>query len=342
MASGLRIDRDSLRSLTGRYLGFTDTSSNWSTGQSAIIDESVNSGLRQFYWPPLTPVSPQGYEWSFLNSVAVLPTVNGTKDYLMPDDIYGIDGDITYDEDTGYARIRMVGEVQIRRLRARFGESSGVPYFGALRSVAIHGESWKSGSDGVIGADPKDLTAASVADWTNLSADVYTAVIVITGGTGTIVNGTYAVDTLTAAKATLKESTLGTASDTCSWDLRRLAGVSTQKFELMVYPTPDAVYNLNYRYRLLPDALFTYATFPLGALPHAETIYESCLAIAEQRFDDSASTIHQQRFMERLQASIVTDMRQSRADYFGRMGDTQPVRILSPRVFTARYEGQPV
>ena len=62
------------------------------------------------------------------------------------------------------------------------------------------------------------LDSASVSDWTTLGLDTYNYVVVITSGTGTVVNGTYEIDTVEAGNLTLASS-VGTG--TCSFKIER-------------------------------------------------------------------------------------------------------------------------
>lgn len=81
-----------------------------------------------------------------------------------------------------------------------------------------------------------------------------------------------------------------------------------QRFQLYVWPIADADYSLSFTYYIHPDALTGNSPYAYGGMAHAETILESCLAIAEQRLDD-ASAIHSAKFQERLAASIAVDRR---------------------------------
>jgi hypothetical protein len=81
-----------------------------------------------------------------------------------------------------------------------------------------------------------------------------------------------------------------------------------QRAEFYIWPKADADYTLTFDYYILPDALTTGAPYAYGSAVHAETILESCLAVAEARLDD-AQTNHAERFRERLAASIVHDRR---------------------------------
>lgn len=78
--------------------------------------------------------------------------------------------------------------------------------------------------------------------------------------------------------------------------------------ELYFWPTTDQSYTIRFQYYILPDYLTGNSPYAYGGAAHAETILESCLAIAEQRLDDS-STVHSAKFMERLTASVSVDRR---------------------------------
>lgn len=92
-----------------------------------------------------------------------------------------------------------------------------------------------------------------------------------------------------------------------------------QRFELMLWPTSDAIYTITFQFNLLPDALTGIRPWPLGGMAHAETILESCLAVAESRLDDTQG-VHKAAFMERMAASITADRRMKPA-FLGYNGD---------------------
>ena len=96
-------------------------------------------------------------------------------------------------------------------------------------------------------------------------------------------------------------------------------GTSGQRFEAIFYPTPDAAYTLTYHYVALLLKLSASYPYPFGGMAHAETILESCLAIAEERMDD-AKAVHAQKWIERLVASVNSDRRRA-PEFMGYNGD---------------------
>ncbi len=111
---------------------------------------------------------------------------------------------------------------------------------------------------------------------------------------------------------------------------------SQQGFELILYPKPDAIYTLHFRYAINPEQLSTTNTYPLGGAQHSETLLESCLAVAEERHDDE-QRVHAARFMERLAASVSLD-RSTGPLNFGYNGDG-PGQAPFDEAFYVSYNG---
>jgi hypothetical protein len=93
-----------------------------------------------------------------------------------------------------------------------------------------------------------------------------------------------------------------------------------QRWEVYVYPEADTNYILRFRYSLHPSALTERNPWAYGGPAHAETIIESCLAVAEQREDD-AMGVHTAKFKERLAASVAAD-RKYKPKTLGYNGDS--------------------
>lgn len=92
----------------------------------------------------------------------------------------------------------------------------------------------------------------------------------------------------------------------CQTPLKGTKANQGQRFQLLVFPTADAAYTLQVRYYLNPDYLTVNSPYAYGGPQHASTIMESCLAIAEQRLNDTFGP-HSVKFKERLLASIAMD-----------------------------------
>lgn len=90
--------------------------------------------------------------------------------------------------------------------------------------------------------------------------------------------------------------------------LKGTTATQSQRSQLFVFPQADQDYTLQGQYYINPDYLSGAFPYAYGGAPHAETLLESCLCVAEQRLDD-ANAVHAQKFQERLMASIAMDRR---------------------------------
>jgi hypothetical protein len=79
-----------------------------------------------------------------------------------------------------------------------------------------------------------------------------------------------------------------------------------QRYRLFFYPAADDDYVLEVPYKITANALTGDRPYCYGGAIHAETIRESCLAVAEQTMDTQIG-IHTQLFNQRLVASIGLD-----------------------------------
>ncbi len=94
----------------------------------------------------------------------------------------------------------------------------------------------------------------------------------------------------------------------CQSPMKGTTGTAGQRWFLLIFPTADQDYTLQFQYWINPDYLTGALPFAYGGAQHSETILESCLAVAEVRLDDAMS-VHTQKFRERLQASVSVDRR---------------------------------
>jgi hypothetical protein len=120
-------------------------------------------------------------------------------------------------------------------------------------------------------------------------------------------------------------STAGRPQLCCLEPVKGTTMASGQRAQLRVWPLADAEYTLQFQYYVLPDAMTDATPYALGGMAHAETLLESCLAIAEQRLDD-ASGVHTAKFMERLAASVSLD-RRNKPQHLGYNGDRSDGRV---------------
>ncbi len=88
------------------------------------------------------------------------------------------------------------------------------------------------------------------------------------------------------------------------------------RYELLLWPTPNAEYTLRYRYECNPNNLDATNAYIRGGQPHMETMLEAVLAACEQKLNDQIG-MHKQLFMERLAASVSHDRKAGSPDSIG-------------------------
>lgn len=85
-------------------------------------------------------------------------------------------------------------------------------------------------------------------------------------------------------------------------------GASGTRWEVLWYPTPDAVYAMPYRYNVLRDALSATYPYPAGGMAVREAIVEACLAAADLLINDAVGA-HEQMYQVHLQRAKQQDER---------------------------------
>ena len=86
------------------------------------------------------------------------------------------------------------------------------------------------------------------------------------------------------------------------------SGWSSQRFEVMMYPTPDDAYDLSYQAAVMPEQMTSTTEYPLGGAIHSQTLKEACLAASEMS-DSDLEGPHFRRFQQLLAISIDNDNR---------------------------------
>lgn len=96
-------------------------------------------------------------------------------------------------------------------------------------------------------------------------------------------------------------------------------GTASSRYELLVWPTPDAVVTLKARANIAPNKWVT-GKYPYGGPQHHETLLASCMAMAELKMHDQRGP-HGERFLQLLAMSINRDTREHAAEFLGYNGD---------------------
>jgi len=99
-------------------------------------------------------------------------------------------------------------------------------------------------------------------------------------------------------------------------------GLTPQRWDLMLWRTPDEDHTLNLRFKVQQNELTDTNEFPLGGMAHGETLLASCLAYAEQHVNDEVG-LHWQNFMQQLVASVSRDRSDHQPDILGYNSDNR-------------------
>jgi hypothetical protein len=102
--------------------------------------------------------------------------------------------------------------------------------------------------------------------------------------------------------------------------------VSSTRTMLMMYPAADQDYQVQFQYYILPHYLDGNHPYVYGGAAHAETVLQSCRAIAAERLKQNPEQ-EMMKFMERLAASIGMD-RKNKASVLGYNQDSSDRRRM--------------
>jgi hypothetical protein len=102
-----------------------------------------------------------------------------------------------------------------------------------------------------------------------------------------------------------------------------------QKQVLVLWPKPDAIYNIEYLYTLAPNKLATATDTPYGADVHSMVILQSMLAYAEGRLGDSQG-VQAAKYERMLIDAIRLDAETRRANWHGYNADRSERSLFTP------------
>lgn len=133
--STLSLKYSDLLAEVGRFLGYGGNQGDWSSDVREEIDRYVQSGVRQFYYPPAINGIETGYEWSFLNPTTTIITAIGDEAQDLPDDHGRVIGNIHFDASICATPIQMVSEHRMLAA-AQQDKTNGRPTLATVRSKA--------------------------------------------------------------------------------------------------------------------------------------------------------------------------------------------------------------
>ena len=175
MESTLNIKKADLESKVGHFLGYgrgtNGSETTWSTEQTNIINDCVESGQRQFYTPP--HIDGYGcYQWTFLCPVTTLSLPSGAQGLDLPDDFGNLEGPIAVSTSSGVIQeLTLTGDV--RRMYAANPTATGAPRFASIE--ALRGGTQNSATRFYLAVWPEAEQAYTVTLQYSILADALNA-----------------------------------------------------------------------------------------------------------------------------------------------------------------------
>jgi len=313
---------DDLQKRVKRFLGITAVT--LSEVEAADVEDCIQSGLRQFYWPPAIPGERRVHRWSFMKLPLSVDSAADAWEIDLDDDFGNLLSDrLFFDNDESQSHyVKLVMPQFIDKKRQYDEDSTGAPVYAALRPVAAMEA--LTGTGAINEATPLDgMTAFGVDTLVISASDIVTVGqrFTIAGETtlGEIVHTVTAItpaDGLTTTTDIEFTPALATArgipANSAVITFTSLA--EGQRYQLIIYPQADAVYTMTGWYEPALNKLTTALPWPFGGVQHTETIIESVLSIAEQRLHDERG-LHFARFLERLTSSVSLDRQRGPRNY---------------------------
>lgn len=300
----LTLSLTNLRDRITEYVyGGNSDYSTMTTAEKARVDRILDSGLRQFYQPPIERTGGRAHEWSFLTTTATITMVAAYST-----------GTLTVA--SGVATL----------------VSGTFPSWAASGMLRVEGTDYSINtrdSDTQVTLDDLTLTDSSVSTW-EVHQDDYDLPDAFGHMTNTPPTYAQADDVWhevqivgEARIRSLRQRDILSAVDKpylAAIRTKNKATASGTRQEIMFYPRVTDAATFTYRYRARADALGTSDTYAWGASDHSETILASCLAAAELLVEESRGAYWDQ-FQQRLAASIAFDGRANRPERLGYNGD---------------------
>jgi hypothetical protein len=162
--STLSIQYSDLLLAVATFLGYGADSTAWTVAETAEVDLYVQSGVRQFYYPPTVGSGEAGYEWSFMNPTATLDTVADDAAQDLPDDLGRVLGDFFFASSEYRASIVQVDEHRINTMLSRSSDTD------APIAVCVRHKALVAGTSGTPSTAGQRLEAV----WYPIPNDAYT------------------------------------------------------------------------------------------------------------------------------------------------------------------------
>lgn len=150
----------SLKSEVATFLGYDPA--HLTEGQAAQIDGYIQSGIRNFYYPPKTAEGvDEHFEWSFIRQAGSVAAEAGVSSYSLPDGFGRIAGQIEVADDIG-PTIPIIPYGELMQMRSR--GIVGRPRFAAVAAAQAFGSRGQSKTIYLFPTPDKAYTLNFVCD----------------------------------------------------------------------------------------------------------------------------------------------------------------------------------
>lgn len=285
--STLSISRDELRRAVGRLLGYSRTPANWSATTVTDVEDIIKAGLRKAYNPPLLPGERYPHRWSFLFPTALINTVapystgtiavvNGVvtlTDGTFP--TWAADGHLRY-ANSEYEVATKDSPTQLTLTDLTVNIAAGSGYTLGQWVFALPDDF--VGIQNPLLFEPRNV-------WPRES-------IQVTGES--------------QMHKAREPGPVPSKPFLAAVRPKTFSGATGQRWELLLFPTPDGAYPIRYWYEAAPDVIDGTNIYVRGGEPFAELVRRAVLYCAEQELQDNPG-LHKQEFFEALAAAIGHD-----------------------------------
>ncbi len=306
------------------------------------VDAAIKRGLRQFYTPPVLPGERNSHTWSFLypeSTIVVFGNLTGTCTTSPWNTTALVDTGAEDVDNVGFQNgVDNDGADLVGQLISILDVSAGTTFKddGATPPIATNVKTVTDKNNIVSEKTFSNTPASSTTDTYVITVDGNYILpknfggLVGPGLSFDAVTG-YAPITITSESRILALRQDSRQTQTFRPQLVAVrpttvsggTGAPGQRWELMLWPIPDAVYTLHFRFLIAVDDITSPSNVPPGGMFHHETILASCLAVAESMLDPAPRVKRrEEHFFQRLAASISLDRRLMAPDSLGVAGDS--------------------
>jgi hypothetical protein len=139
----LQIDFFYIQRQVGKYLGYGYAAKIWDDEQKEAVQEIIDEGVRQYYFPPMLPEA-YGigiHEWSFMRPVATIKTESDQRRYNLPEDFERPIGDLSYNDTDNdfYSPVKWTSPTRLLKLQFQTNFTS-YPQYAAYEPIESQGD----------------------------------------------------------------------------------------------------------------------------------------------------------------------------------------------------------